>query len=117
MATQERLEELERLRNSGKYAIAQIEMFDKIGELEMTSRLNSHIEYLSGVFFEYLEELLEFEGKKPGLLEFLKAIKSDDVQSNHGMEREDPFMVLLYSQMSRETAMGRLIKLAKNNKE
>ena len=64
-----------------------------------------------------MEELLEFEGKKPGLLEFLKAIKSDDVQSNHGMEREDPFMVLLYSQMSRETAMGRLIKLAKNNKE
>lgn len=117
MNTQERLIELERLRNSGDYPVAQIEMIDKVNDLQMTSKLNSHIEYLNEVFIKYLEELMELDGHKPGLLEFLKAIRFADVEANHGLEREDPFMILLYSQMSKETAMGRLIRFAKNGKD
>lgn len=117
MSTQERLLELERLRTSGDYAIAKIEMLDQINNLELTSKLDSHIKYLNDVFMEYLEELMELDGHKPGMLEFLKAIRVADVEANHGLERENPFMILLYSQMSRETAMGRLIKYAKNGKE
>lgn len=117
METHERLLELEKLRNSGEYAVAKLEMLDRVHELEMTSKLNSHIEYLNEVFIEYLDELMELDGHKPGLLEFLKAIKFEDVKANHCLERENPFLISLYSQMTKETMMGRLIKYAKNDKK
>ena len=50
------------------------------------------------------------------LIEFLKVIRTADVEANHCLKRENSFLILLYSQMSRETAMGRLIKYAKNDK-
>lgn len=117
MNTQERLLELERLRNSGEYSVAKLEMLDKIYELEMTSKLNSHIEYINEIFMQYLEELMELSGQKPGLSEFLKAIRLEDVKANHCLERENPFLISLYSQMTKTTMMGRLIRYAKNDKE
>ena len=116
MNTQERLLEIKKLRESGEYAVANIEMINKINELEMTKKLNSHIEYLNEVFLEYLDELLELEGQKPGLLEFLKAIRLEDMKANHCLEKENPFLISLYSQMSKQTMMGKLIKYAKENK-
>lgn len=117
MDTQGRLLMLEELRESGKYGVAKVEMLNKVYELEMTNKLNSHIQYLNEIFLEYLEELLNLEGQRPGLLEFLKAIRLEDVKVNHCMEKEDPFFISLYSQMSKETMMGRLIKYAKADKE
>lgn len=117
MNTKERLALIADLRQSGEYSIATIEMFDKVKELEMNERLYSRLKYTDEVLKEYLEEIMELDASKPGLLEFLKAIRVADVIDNQSLEKENSFLIGLYSQLSRETAMGRLIKYAKSGKE
>lgn len=117
ISTKERLLELQRLRDSGEYSIASLEMLDAIKELEMTDRLYEQIEDTNKKFISYLDQLLDLNDKKPGLLEFLKTIRCADVIDNQKLEQENSFLIGLYSQMSRETMMGRLIKYAKMGRE
>ena len=92
-------------------------MFDRLSELEMTDDLFLHLEYTQDLLSEYLSDVISLEGKKPGLVEFLKALRSGDVVDNQDLERENMFLVILYSQLSRETAMGRLIRYVKSDKQ
>jgi len=117
ISTEERLKELQRLRDSGDYSIAGIEMFDAIKELEMTDRLYCRIEGTMERFKAYLDELYDLVDKKPGLLEYLKTIRYADVIDNQKMEQENSFLIGLYSQLSRETMMSRLIKYEKAGKQ
>ena len=116
ISTNERIQKLQQLRESGEYNVASLEMFDAIKELEMTDRLYSQVEFTKERFYLFLEELLDLTNKKPGLLEYLKSIRNADVLDNQKMEQENSFLIGLYSQLSRETMMGRLIKYAKSEK-
>ena len=103
--------------NSGLYSIASLDMFDVVSKLEMTENLELHLDYTNELLTDYLSELMELSNSKPGLNDFLKALKSGDIFDNHKLEKENSFMVELYSQIYRETAIGRLIKYYKNNRE
>lgn len=109
--------EVNEAMKSGLYSIADLSMFEQIDKIDISDNLQMHVEYTNDLLKEYLEEIMELEGKKPGLIEFLKAIKEGDVVDNHGLEKENSFLVGLYSQMSRETAMERLIRYYRNEKE
>ena len=117
MTTMEIVEkEINEAMASGLYSIADLSMFDQIEKIDISENLQLHLEYTNDLLKEYLEEILELEGKKPGLIEFLKAIKEGDVSDNHGLEKENSFLIGLYSQMPRETAMEKLIRYYKNKK-
>lgn len=109
--------EVNEAMKSGSYSVAGLSMFEQIDKIDISNNLQLHLEYTNELLREYLEEIMELEGKKPGLIEFLKAIKEGDVVDNHGLEKTNSFLVGLYSQMPRETAMERLIRYYKNEKE
>ena len=67
--------EVERVRKSGLYTIASLDMFNQIEKIVIEENLQLHLEYTNELLKEYLSEILELEGSKPGLIEFLKAIK------------------------------------------
>lgn len=117
IGTNERVQKLIQLRESGEYNVASLEMFDAIKELEMTDRLYSQVEYTKECFYLFLEQLLDLKDKRPGLLEYLKTIRGADVLDNQKMEQENSFLLGLYAEMRRETMMGRLIKYEKAGKE
>ena len=102
---------------SGAYPVASIDMFDEIESLKMDSGLLLHLEYTQDLLNMYLEDVKSLEGFRPGMLEFLKAIRYADMIDNQGLEKQNMLMTLFYSQIPRETAMGRLIKLVKSEKQ
>jgi len=117
MGTRETVErEVNVAMQSGLYSVASLEMFDILEQLEPTDNLLSHLEYTKELLNEYFNELMEFKDERPGLIEFLKAIKTRDMSDNQSIEKEHPFLIDLYSQMPVETAMDKLIKYAKNGK-
>ena len=108
--------EVNKAMESGLYSIAGLDMFDRLGEIKINDNLNMHLEYTDELLREYLGELMELKFLRPGLTEFLKASKSGDVRDNQSLEKENSFMIGLYSQMPRETAIDRLIRYYKNGK-
>ena len=118
MTTRDIIEkEVNEAMQSGLYSIADLSMFDQINKIDIGDNLQMHLEYTNDLLKEYLDEIMELEGKKPGLIEFLKAIKEGDVVDNHSLEKANSFLVGLYSQMPKQTAMEKLIKYYKNGKE
>ena len=118
MITREVVErEVNEAMKSGMYSIADLSMFEQIDSINISDKLLLHLQYTNDIMREYLNEIVELEGKKPGLLEFLKAIKEADVIDNHSLEKENSFLIGFYSQVPRETAMERLIRYSKADKD
>lgn len=109
--------EVQEAMSSGLYSVASLDMFNIISNLELTDKLHLHLEYTKEMLDEYLDEIMELDGVKLGLYEFLRALRVGDIIDNQKLEKENSFLIGLYQQVSRETAMGRLIKYAKNDKE
>lgn len=102
---------------SGLYSVAGLNMFDIVEKLEISENLSLHLEYTEEILFEFLSELVELDGKEPGLSEYLKAIKAGDVIDNQLLEKENSFLIGLYHNLSRETAIDNLINLSKANRQ
>lgn len=113
MTTREIEKQVIEAMNSGLYSVAGLDIFDNVNKIDISDNLNLHLQYTTDLLNEYLCELVELEGEKPGLLEFLKTIKDGDVIDNQSLEKENSFLIALYSQLQKETAMERLIRYAK----
>lgn len=112
---EEALKEVAKARESGEYKVASLDMLDKINELELSENLQLHLEYTEDMLEMYLRDIQNLKDCKPGLNEFLKGLKVNDVVDNQGFEYENTFLVALYSQIPNETAMERLIKFQNTN--
>ena len=110
------LKEMKEARESGLYSVASLDMFNILDNLDISDKLYSHLQYMKGLLFEYLDEVMELDNIKPGLNEFLKALRIGDVVDNQRLDEQNSFLVGLYMQLSRETAIGKLIKYAKTGK-
>lgn len=108
------LKEMSDARESGLYSVASLDMFDILDNLDISDKLYSHLEYTNSLLFEYLEEVIELDS---GLSDFLSALRVGDVVDNQRLEEKNSFLVGLYMQLSRETAMGELIKYVKKGKK
>lgn len=109
--------EINAAMQSGLYSIAGLNMFDNLEKIEISENLSLHLEYTEELLYEFLEELMELSGKTPGLSHYLEAIKKGDVIDNQSLEKENSFLIGLYYNLSRETAIDKLIKYYKSNKE
>ena len=115
MDMQERiLKEMFDARESGLYSVASLDMFNILDNLDISDKLHSHLEYTNSLLFEYLDDVMELDS---GLSDFLSALRVGDVVDNQRLEEKNSFLVGLYMQLSRETAMGELIKYAKSGKK
>lgn len=114
-STSERI--IEEAMNSGKYSIASLGIFNTIGNLDISDKLIKHIEYTTEILMEYLAEISELKDKKPGLSEYLKALKVGDIVDNQSLEKENSFLIGLYMQVKKENAIDKIIKLLKQKGE
>ena len=111
------IKEIQDFRESGLYSVASLDMFNILDNLDISDKLYSHIGYMNGLLVEYLDEVMELDNVKPGLSEFLRALRVGDVVDNQKLDEQNSFLIGLYMQLSRETAMGKLIKYANNGKK
>jgi len=108
--------EINEVRKSGLYSVASLDMFEIVQNLEVTDNLYSHLEYTNEMLFEYLEEICELGENSTVLHEFLRALRVGDIIDNQKLEEQNSFLIGLFSQISRETAIGKLIKFANDKK-
>jgi len=109
--------EIKEAMESGKYKIAGLDMFDIVDNIKLNDKLKSHMRDAENYFYEYLNDIMMLKDSKPGLNEYLNAIKSGDIIDNQSLEKENSFLIGLQMQLQRETAIDKLIRYAKEGKE
>ena len=92
-------------------------MFNIIENIELEDRVVGALEYTEELLKEYLEDIKTLEGETPGLPEYLKALKNGDILDNQNLEKENSFLIGIYMQLSRESAIDKLIKYKNNSKQ
>lgn len=102
---------------SGKHSIASLEIFDIIKNIDVSDKLIKHLDYTTEILTEHLGEISELKDRKPGLNEYLKALKVGDIVDNQSLEKENSFMIGLYMQVKKENAIDKLIKILKQKGE
>lgn len=100
---------------SGEYPVASLEMFDIVDNLRLSTKVHDHLSYTHELLMEHLEEINKLDGQVPSLTNYLNTLKAGDVIDNQSLEKENSFLVGLYMQISRETAIDKLINLYKNS--
>ena len=111
------LKEIRDARESGLYSVASVDMFSIVDELDIYDNIYLHMEYVDELLKDYLGEIESLGSNKDGIYEFLKAIRVGDVVDNQNLENKNSFFIGLYSKITRETAMGKLIKYANNGRQ
>lgn len=111
------IREIKEHMESGKYAVADMSLFEGASDIVVDSRVVSHIEYTKELLHEYLDEITTLSQFNPGLNTFLTSLKNGDKIDNQSLERENSFLIGLYMQLKNETALEKLIKLYKNNRK
>ena len=114
-STSERV--IEEAMASGKHSIASLEIFDTIKNIDVSDKLIKHLDYTTEILTEHLGEISELKDRKPGLNEYLKALKVGDIVDNQSLEKENSFMIGLYMQVKKENAIDKLIKILKQKGE
>lgn len=110
------LKEIRDARESGLYSVANLDMFNILDSLDVFDSVFLHIEYVDTLLKEYLEEIESLGNDNNGVTEYLRALRVGDVVDNQNLENKNSFLIGLYSKITRETAMGQLIKFANNGR-
>ena len=109
--------EIKEAMESGKYKIAGLDMFDMVDKIKLNDKLKGHLKDAENYFYEYLNDITMLKDSKPGLNEYLNAIKAADIIDNQSLEKENSFLIGLHMQVQRETAIDKIIRYAKEEKE
>lgn len=104
-------------RESGKYKIADLSLFDTINNLEVSEDILLHLEYTTEILIDYLHDIEELGEEEPGLKEYLMALKSGDILDNQQLEKENSFLIGMYMQVKKESAIDKMIRYIKEKKE
>lgn len=107
--------EIEQAMKSGKYPIASTNLFNSIENIKLSPELSAHLEYTEELLWEFLNELTALSTKTPGLENYLETIKKGDIIDNQRLEKENSFLLALYQNLKKETAIDKLIKLYQTN--
>lgn len=110
------LAEINEARQSGLYSVATLKIFDGIEELKIDENLQLHLDYTQELVMDFFNELMILANKTPGLNEYLYAIKAGDIIDNQKLEKESSFLIGLYYNLTKETAIDELIKYTTMNK-
>lgn len=115
--------EIKQTMESGKYKIAGLDMFDIVNNIKINDKLKSHLKNAENYFYEYLNDVMMLKdimmqrNSTSALDEYLKLIKSADIVDNQSLEKENSFLIALHRQLQRETAIDKLIRYAKEERE
>lgn len=101
-------------RNTGKYPTVGLEVIETVKNLRISNDVLDHVKDTQLRLKEnYLDVICSFSGTNPGLKEYLNAIKASDIMNNQTMEKESSFLVGLYMQTNKQSAIDKLIRKLK----
>ncbi len=98
------------MRNSGKFPIASLKVFDSIRKLDVSDYILSHHQSTVELYQEYLNSIYDLDSKKQ--YPFLKTVKLMEAIDNQALEKEDSFLICIYEQMDKESAIDYVLKRA-----
>lgn len=98
----------EEMRNSGIYPVVNLEIFDTVSDLTLSDWTIEHETDVLEKYTEYLETVNNLPKIKKN--HFLHAIKKFEIQKNHALENEDPYMISLYMEGKKQYAIDYLLR-------
>ena len=110
------LDDIKNLRESGKYPVMDLSIFDSLNELNIDD-WNQEIQYdLLKKYKQVIEVIMSFDQNKRD--KFLKAIKIQDIIDSQTLEKKDPYLISvgLNWEGIRKTGIQYLINNCKDNK-
>lgn len=105
---------IDEARNSGKYPTVSLNIIETVRNLKISDDVLDHVKDTQACLKQnYLDEIYSFSSKNPGLKEYLNAIKVSDIMDNQTMEKENSFLLGLYMQTNKQSAIDKLIRKLK----
>jgi len=106
---------IEEERSTGKYPTVSLDVIQTDKNLKLSDDVLEHLNDTQACLKEnYLDVIASFEGTKPGLREYLNSIKLSDIMDNQTMEKENSFLLGLYMQTNKQSAIDKIIKKMKS---
>ena len=103
----------EEIRNSGKYPVVTLELFDKIYDLNLDDEVLEKEQEIKDKYNQYIKELLNM---KPGdRRKFLKIIKAIEIRDNQYLEDGNRFLVEYYQESRKVNSIDYLIRHGKES--
>ena len=100
-------EDLLEMRASGRYPIANLKIFDDIKRINLENRTLDNIKYTEEVYIERINEIMSLD--EIVREKYLTKIKAIETADNQSLEKEDPFFIDLYQDLTSETAIDYLL--------
>lgn len=105
--------EVEELIASGNYSVVDLSIFEKVEAIKIEELTKDHMEYTKELYDNYLKQLEELD--KESRIKYLIALKSADIIDNQKLEKENSFLLSIYMQTMRDSAIDELIKIKGTN--
>lgn len=99
---------IEEMRNSGLYPVANLHIFDTVRDLVLFDYTLEHERDVLQMYTEYLDNINALPKTKKD--HYLHAIKKIEIQKNHALEHEDPYMLALYMEGKKQYAIDYLLR-------
>lgn len=110
----ETLIELEEQIKNGDYKQADLSLFNKIRNIEISRDALDLEKFVLESYQEYLENIKSLPNEIRPL--FLKALKNEEVVASHSLEKVNPFTISLYMLAKKKPALDRLLEIDGNLK-
>lgn len=99
---------ISKLRESGCAPVVKLTIFDSIEKLKLDDYILDYHAHTKEMYKEYIDKVMDLETKK--IIPYLKALKIMENIDNQSFEREDSFLMAIYSQFDEESAIQYLLK-------
>ncbi|MBQ6538979.1 MAG: Fic family protein [Bacilli bacterium] len=99
--------ELLDLRNSGKYPVANLKMFEDIKHIDLSSRTLENLQYTEEVYIERINKIMSLD--EIIREKYLNKIKHIENADNQSLEQEDYFLIDLYQDIMDENPIDYLL--------
>ena len=99
---------IEELRNSGKYPIVDLKIFDSLSSLAFSNYSLFREQEVFDQAQLYLEDILSLSVLRRK--QYLKTLKSREIVDTNKLEQEDAYLIEMYMQMHRQHAIDYLLK-------
>lgn len=101
----------EEMRNSGLYPVVNLNIFDAVSDLVLSDYTLEHEADVTQKYIEYLDVVENLP--KTGKSKYLHAIKKIEIQKNHILEHEDPYLIAFYMEGKKQYAIDYLLNMQK----
>ena len=99
---------IEELRNSGKYPIVDLKIFDSLSSLAFSNYSLFREQEVFNQAQLYLEDILSLSVLRRK--QYLKTLKSREIVDTNKLEQEDSYLIEMYMQMQHQHAIDYLLK-------